>query len=222
MPEMNNRIYADRRDAGRALVPEIKRLELTDPIVLGLPRGGIPVAYEVAIAIGALLDVLVVRKLGAPFQPELALGAIASGPVRVLNEELLDLPGIDEAMIEDIVASETRELERRESLYRGDRPYPELHEREVIIVDDGMATGATMRAAVQSVRSRVPAKLLTAVPTASAQAVQSVEEMVDQVICLDTPAPFYAVGNYYLNFGQTTDDEVRKLLRESWEARPAA
>lgn len=219
---MNNRIYADRRDAGRALVPEIKRIELTDPIVLGLPRGGIPVAFEVAIAIGALLDVLVVRKLGAPFQPELALGAIASGRICVLNEELLDLPGIDEAVIEKIVAGETKELERRESLYRGHRPYPELQQREVIIVDDGMATGATMRAAAQSVRAREPAKLLIAVPTASAQAVQSVEDTVDRVICLDTPAPFYAVGNYYLNFGQTTDDEVRSLLREAWEARPAA
>lgn len=222
MPAMNNRIYADRRDAGRALVPEIKRIELTDPIVLGLPRGGIPVAFEVAIAIGALLDVLVVRKLGAPFQPELALGAIASGRICVLNEELLDLPGIDEAVIEKIVAGETKELERRESLYRGHRPYPELQQREVIIVDDGMATGATMRAAAQSVRAREPAKLLIAVPTASAQAVQSVEDTVDRVICLDTPAPFYAVGNYYLNFGQTTDDEVRSLLREAWEARPAA
>jgi putative phosphoribosyl transferase len=220
---MNNRIYVDRRDAGRALVPEIKRCELKDPIILGLPRGGIPVAFEVAVALGAPLDVLVVRKLGAPFQPELALGAIASGGIRVLNEEFLgEIPGVDESVIEDIVAAETKELQRRESLYRGDRPYPELRKQNVIVVDDGMATGATMRAAAEAVRSRDPARLLIAVPTASVQALRSVEKIVDQVICLDTPSPFFAVGNYYVNFGQTSDDDVRRLLREAWEARPAA
>lgn len=220
---MNYRIYEDRRDAGRALVPEIKRCKLNDPIVLGLPRGGIPVAFEIAIAIGAPLDVLVVRKLGAPFQPELALGAIASGKIRVLNEALLkELPGIDDAVIEDIVNRETEELERRESLYRGDRPFPELRGRNVIVVDDGMATGATMRAAAQAVRSRDPKELLIAVPTASVQAVRSVQETADRVICPDTPSPFFAVGNYYLNFGQTTDEDVRKLLDQAWEARPAA
>ncbi len=220
---MNNRIYVDRRDAGRALVPEIRRCELQDPIVLGLPRGGIPVAFEVAVALGAALDVLVVRKLGAPFQPELALGAIASGDIRVLNEEFLgEIPGVDETVIEDIVAAETRELQRRESLYRGDRPYPELRERNVIVVDDGMATGATMRAAAEAVRSRDPARLLIAVPTASVQALRSVEKTVDEVICLDTPSPFFAVGNYYVNFGQTSDDDVRRLLHQAWEARPAA
>ncbi len=223
MRAMENRIYADRRDAGRALVPEIQACELHDPIVLGLQRGGIPVAYEIALALDAPLDVLVVRKLGVPFQPELALGAIASGQVRVLNEQLLEqIPGIDEALIEEIVARETAELTRRENLYRGDRPYPELRDRDVVVVDDGMATGSTMRAAAEAVRSRDPAKVLIAVPTASADAVALVADIVEQVICLDTPSPFFAVGYFYRNFGQTTDDEVRRLLHDAWEARSAA
>lgn len=223
MRVMQNRIYEDRRDAGRALVPEIERCALQDPIVLGLPRGGIPVAQEIAAAIDAPLDVLVVRKLGVPFQPELAFGAIASGQVRVLNEELLaGIPVIEESLIEDIVAREEAELTRREKLYRGDRPYPELRDREVVVVDDGMATGATMRAAAQAVQSRDPAKLLIAVPTASADAVRSIADTVDQVICLDTPSPYFAVGYYYRDFGQTTDDDVRGILHDVWEARPAA
>jgi putative phosphoribosyl transferase len=220
---MNNRVYADRGDAGRALVPEIKRCKLDDPIILGLPRGGIPVAFEVALAMTAPLDVLVVRKLGVPWQPELALGAIASGQIRVLNEELLEaLPGIDDTAVEEIVAAESKELERRENLYRGNRPYPELRDRNVIVVDDGMATGATMRAAAEAVRSRNPSRLVIAVPTASQQAVEWVADSVDRVVCLDTPSPFFAVGYYYLDFGQTTDDEVRRLLHEAWEARSAA
>ena len=223
MQVMENRIYKDRRDAGRALVPNIERCALQDPIVLGLPRGGIPVAHEIALAIDAPLDVLVVRKLGAPFQPELALGAIASGQVRVLNEELLEqIPDIDDSVIEEIAARETEELTRREKLYRGERPYPDLRDREVVLVDDGMATGSTMRAASQAVQSKDPAKVLIAVPTASADAVELVADTVDEVICLDTPSPFLAVGYYYRDFGQTTDDEVRRILRGIWEARPAA
>lgn len=220
MRVMENRIYADRRDAGRALAPEIQGCELHDPIVLGLPRGGIPVAYEIALALDAPLDVLVVRKLGVPFQPELALGAIASGQVRVLNEQLLEqIPGLDEALIEEITARETKELTRREKLYRGERPYPELRDRDVVVVDDGMATGSTMRAAAEAVQSRDPAKVLIAVPTASADAVALVADIVDQVICLDTPSPFFAVGYFYRNFGQTTDDEVRRLLHDAWEGQ---
>lgn len=220
MRVMENRIYADRRDAGRALAPEIQGCELHDPIVLGLPRGGIPVAYEIALALDAPLDVLVVRKLGVPFQPELALGAIASGQVRVLNEQLLEqIPGLDEALIEEITARETKELTRREKLYRGERPYPELRDRDVVVVDDGMATGSTMRAAAEAVQSRDPAKVLIAVPTASADAVALVADIVDQVICLDTPSPFLAVGYFYRNFGQTTDDEVRRLLHDAWEGQ---
>lgn len=191
--------------------------------MLGLPRGGIPVAYEVARAIDAPLDVLVVRKLGAPFQPELALGAIASGGIRVLNEELLaEIPTFDETAIDEIAAREQAELERREKLYRGERPYPELGGRAVILADDGMATGATMRAAAEAVRSKDPAKLLIAVPVAAAEAVRLVKKTADDVVCLDTPPFFGAVGAHYVDFGQTTDDEVRHLLEEAWQARSAA
>jgi len=216
---MGYRIYEDRRDAGRSMVPQIRRCMLKEPIVLGLPRGGIPVAYEIASAIDAPLDVLVVRKLGAPLHPELALGAIASGGVRILNEQLVArVLGDDDSVIEDLVARETEELLRREKLYRGDRPYPDLRDKEVVVVDDGMATGATMRAAAEAVGSRKPAKVVVAVPTASAEAVRWVENTVNQVICLDIPTPFYAVGNFYRDFGQTTDEEVRSLLHEAWGA----
>ncbi|MGH8222576.1 MAG: phosphoribosyltransferase [Woeseiaceae bacterium] len=214
---MSSRIYEDRADAGRCLAPAVGRCRLHKPIILGLPRGGIPVAYEVAKALGADLDLLVVRKLGVPYQPELALGAIASGGIRVLNEELLaQLPGVDNAVIEQIVHREMRELERREQSFRGDRPYPELRDRDVVLVDDGMATGATMRAAAQAVRQRQPRKVLAAVPTASEDAVSKVSRLVDQVICLDTPTSFFAVGNHYRHFRQTTDGEVRSLLQDGW------
>jgi putative phosphoribosyl transferase len=171
------------------------------------------VAYEIAIALNAPLDVLLVRKLGAPFQPELAIGAIASGGIRVLNEDLVKrVPGLDDDKLEEIVARETRELERREREYRGDRAFPSLTGRDVVLVDDGLATGATMRAAAESVRPQKPSKLLVAVPTASESAVRSIAPLVDQVICLETPAGFQAVGQFYRDFGQTTDDEVRDLL----------
>jgi putative phosphoribosyl transferase len=218
-----SRVFDDRSEAGRCLAAEIKHRGLKNAIVLGLPRGGVPVAYEVALAIDAPLDVLVVRKLGVPFQPELALGAIASGGVRVLNEELLnELPGVDESTIEAIIEKETEELKRREVLYRGDRPLPELHSKDVLVVDDGMATGATMWAAAKAVKQQHPAKIIIAVPTASSSAVRLVENSADEVICLDTPPSFSAVGYYYRDFGQTTDGEVRETLQEAWQARSAA
>ena len=213
---MRYRIFQDRRDAGRALVSELRRCDLQDPLVLGLPRGGIPVAYEIATALSAALDVIVVRKLGAPLQPELAIGAIASGGIRVLNDDVLRLfPEIDGEDIERIAARETQELERREHQYRGDRPYPQLSGRNVVLIDDGLATGATMLAAVEAIRSQQPASITVAVPTGSDAAVSKLSPLVDRLVCLETPPDFRAVGLYYADFGQTTDEEVRDLLAKA-------
>ena len=209
------KIFADRHDAGRALVPEIQRCNLKNPIILGLPRGGVPLAYEVAIALSAPLDTIVVRKLGAPFQPELAIGAIASGDVHVLNEAIVRSLAIDEASIAEIVARESAELKRREQQYRGDRPYPDLAQYDVVLVDDGLATGATMRAAVQAVQSMSPSTTTVAVPTGSESAVRKVTALVDRVICLESPTEFSAVGQFYHDFAQTTDEEVRELLEQA-------
>lgn len=220
---MNFRVFEDRYDAGRALVPALRDRALNNPIIIGLPRGGVPVAYEIALALKAPLDIITVRKLGAPSRPELAIGAIASGGIQVLNEELIArIPGLDESVIKTIVTNEMRELSRRERLYRGDRPFPDLRQREVVLVDDGMATGATMRAAAEAVLSQEPSKVLVAVPTASKEAVQALKEMVDDVVCLETPSPFLAVGYFYRNFGQTSDEEVRGLLTEVHDNRSAA
>ena len=207
------RVFQDRHEAGKALAPAIERLALERPVVLALPRGGVPVAHEIAARLKAPLDIIVVRKLGAPWQPELAIGAIASGGVRVLNEALIEqIPGIDEAVIEGITAEESAELRRRERAYRGDRPYPELAGCDVVLVDDGMATGATMRAAVKAARAHAPASVVVAVPTGSRDAVRDVEQVADEVICLESPEFFYAVGQFYHDFRQTTDAEVRDYL----------
>lgn len=206
------RIYADRHDAGRALAPELKRLALSEPLVLGLPRGGVPVAFEIAKALGAQLDILVVRKLGAPSQPELAIGAIASGGIRFLNDRIIEALGVSESALEEVESYERNELERRELMYRGDRPRPDLAGRDVILVDDGIATGATMLAAVDAVRSRDPATVIVAVPTASAASLRKLEAAADKVVCLDAPPDFYAVGQFYVDFSQTTDAEVAGLL----------
>lgn len=212
--------FKDRCDAGRRLAAELQQVTLNDPVILGLPRGGIPVAYEVASALHAPLDVMVVRKLGAPFQPELAIGAIASGNVRVINEDLVaSIWGLDESVIDEIAARESVELERRERLYRGDRPMPNLEQRDVVLVDDGLATGATMRAAVEAVRARQPSRIIVAVPTGSEDAVRSIGRISDRVICLDTPAFFHAVGQSYRRFDQTTDEEVRELLESAARLR---
>ena len=208
------RVFEDRRSAGRALVPELQRCKLEDPVILGLPRGGIPLAYEIAVALHAPLDTIVVRKLGVPSQPELAFGAIASGGIRVINDDVVgSLLSLDEETIEKIVGREMRELRRRERAYRQDRPYPELGDRDVVLVDDGLATGATMRAAAEAVRTRLPSSMVVAVPVGSASAVAKVAALVDRVICLEIPASFYAVGQFYGDFGQTSDDEVRALLK---------
>ena len=211
------RVFEDRRAAGRALVPELRRCDLDNPIILGLPRGGIPLAYEIAVALRAPLDTIVVRKLGVPSQPELAFGAIASGGVRVINSDVVETVfGLDDETIEQIAGREMQELRRREQAYRLQRPYPELAGKDVVLVDDGLATGATMRAAAEAVKTKSPSSVIVAVPVGSASAVAKVAAVVDRVVCLETPASFYAVGQFYADFRQTSDEEVRELLREAW------
>lgn len=211
------RVFEDRRAAGRALVPELRRCDLDNPIILGLPRGGVPLAYEIAVALRAPLDTIVVRKLGVPSHPELAFGAIASGGVRVINSDVVETVfGLDDETIEQIAGREMQELRRREQAYRLERPYPELAGKDVVLVDDGLATGATMRAAAEAVKTKSPSSVIVAVPVGSASAVAKVAAVVDRVVCLETPASFYAVGQFYADFRQTSDEEVRELLREAW------
>jgi len=211
------RVFEDRRAAGRALVPELQRCDLDNPIILGLPRGGVPLAYEIAVTLRAPLDTIVVRKLGVPSQPELAFGAIASGGVRVINSDVVEtVIGLDDDTIEQIAGREMKELRRREQAYRLERPYPELAGKDVVLVDDGLATGATMRAAAEAVKTKSPSSVVVAVPVGSASAVAKVAAIVDRVVCLETPASFYAVGQFYADFRQTSDEEVRELLHEAW------
>ena len=211
------RVFEDRRAAGRSLVPELQRCDLDNPIILGLPRGGVPLAYEIAVALRAPLDTIVVRKLGVPSQPELACGAIASGGVRVINSDVVETVfGLDDETIGQIAGREMQELRRREQGYRLERPYPELDGKDVVLVDDGLATGATMRAAAEAVKTKSPSSVIVAVPVGSASAVAKVAAVVDRVVCLETPASFYAVGQFYADFRQTSDEEVRELLREAW------
>ena len=205
--------FRNRTDAGRQLAEKLAAYaNRPDVLVLALPRGGVPVAFEVARALGAPLDVFLVRKLGFPGYEELAMGAVATGRVRVLNNEIVSGLGISEHEIDAVVARELRELSRRDRLYRGDRPPSDVAGRTVILVDDGLATGATMRAAVQALRQQQPGRIVAAVPTASPDTCQVLKAEADDVICAMTPEPFFAVGHWYEDFTQTTDDEVRELL----------
>jgi predicted phosphoribosyltransferase len=205
--------FADRRAAGRELAEHLTQCAgREDVVVLGLPRGGVPVAHEVAASLQAPLDALLVRKLGVPGHEELAFGAIASGGVRVLNDDVVFQARLDVATIERIAAEERRELDRRERLYRGDRPPVEVRGRTVLAVDDGLATGATMRAAVQALRELGAGTVVVAVPTAARQICEELGRHADAVICARTPDPFVAVGLWYRDFTPTTDAEVRKLL----------
>jgi len=208
-------LFANRSDAGKKLAQDLMEYKgRHDVVVLALPRGGVPVAYEVAQALGAPLDILLVRKLGVPGQEELAMGAIASGGVRVLNSDVLQALNIPGNVVDAVADREQRELERRELEYRGNRPHPDLAGKIVILIDDGLATGASMRAAIEAVRSQNPAKVVVAVPTGSAETCEEFEKITDQIVCNTTPAPFYGVGAWYEDFAQTSDEEVRELLNE--------
>ena len=209
-------IFQDRTDAGRQLAEELLSYSgRDDVIVLGLPRGGVPVAFEVAQRLGVPLDVFVVRKLGVPGHEELAMGAIAPGGVRVLNEDVLHVIPDGQAIVEMVTAIEREELERRERNYRSDRPAPDLKDRAVILIDDGLATGASMRAAVAALRQQEATKIIVAVPVGAPSTCQDLKNDADEVICLQTPAAFIGVGQYYADFSQTTDEEVRELLAQA-------
>ncbi len=208
--------FHDRAEAGRVLARELASYAgRPDVLVLALPRGGVPVAYEVAHSLGVPLDLFLVRKLGVPGHEELAMGAIASGGVRVVNQEVVEALGIPEYIIDEVVSDELRELARRGQQYRGDRPPPGVRGRTVILVDDGLATGSTMRAAVRALRQQGPARIIVAVPTAARETCRALEAEVDEIICAITPEPFYAVGLWYEDFSQTADEEVRMLLQSA-------
>jgi putative phosphoribosyl transferase len=208
---------ANREAAGQALAEALRAYrDRNDVIVLALPRGGVPVAMEVADALGAQLDLMLVRKLGTPGQKELAMGAIASGGGRVMNEGVVRALAISRQAIERVVEQESRELVRREQAYRGDRPWPDLADRYVILVDDGLATGATMRAAVEAVRAQEPAHIIVAVPVAPVDTIALLREQVDEVVCLAEPEPFQAIGLWYTDFSQVSDEEVRYMLGMAW------
>jgi putative phosphoribosyl transferase len=205
--------FADRRQAGKQLATQLAAYaDRSDLLVLALPRGAMPVAFEVARALRAPLDVFLVRKLGVPGQEELAMGAIASGGVRVLNEEVISRIHISSSAIDEIAHREEEELKRRERLYRGNRAAPGVQGRTVILIDDGLATGSTMRAAAIALRKMRPSKIIVAVPVAAAETCADLRSEVDEVICSATPEPFMAVGAWYSDFEQTNDQEVRELL----------
>ncbi len=211
--------FTDRTDGGRQLAAALSEgLEGADCVVLGLPRGGVPVAAEVAHALGAPLDVLVVRKVGVPGQPELAMGAVASGHATVRNVDLLGALGIDDAAFERYAEAQRAEVRSREQRLRGDRPEVPVAGRTAVVVDDGIATGSTMQAALASLRQREPARIVVAVPVAPPSACADLEGLADEVVCLSTPAMFRAVGQWYDDFRQVDDEEVRSLLAQEREA----
>jgi putative phosphoribosyl transferase len=211
----SNRAFSDRREAGRELATHLVAYRgHRDVVVLALPRGGVPVAFEVAEALGALLDIFVVRKLGMPGRPEFAIGAIASGGVRVLSEDAIRWHHIPEEQIEAVARAELAELQRREQAYREGRALVNLRDRTVILVDDGLATGFSMRAAVEAVRVHQPARVVVAVPVGAASTCGAFAGIADETVCARTPEPFSAVSLWYRDFSQTTDEEVRELLQQ--------
>jgi predicted phosphoribosyltransferase len=208
--------FRDRREAGRLLAGKLTGYaNRPDVLLLALPRGGVSVAYEVARALRAPLDVFVVRKLGVPGHEELAMGALAPDGVRILNQEVVKALDIPESIIDEVAAQELEELKRRERLYRGSRPPPDLRGRTVILVDDGLATGATMRAAIRALRQQQPARIVVAVPVGAPETCSEFQQEADEVVCARTPEQLYAVGLWYRDFSQTTDEEVRELLERA-------
>lgn len=211
--------YRNRRQAGVELAARLEHFKnREDVVVLALPRGGVPIGYEVARALNAQLDVFLVRKLGAPGHRELAMGALASGGVRVLNEDVIRWYRVPEAAIDAITREEQGELDRRERTYRGGRAAVELRGRVVLLIDDGLATGSTMKAAVQAVRAHAPARIVVAVPVGSPETCREFTDLADEVLCARAPEHFAAVGQWYLDFSQTTDEEVRNLLHGKSDA----
>ena len=205
--------FRDRRDAGQRLAERLQTYAgRNDTIVLGLPRGGVPVAYEVARALELPLDVFVVRKLGLPWHQELAMGALASGGVRLINQHLIRQLGVSESEVERITRQEQQELERRELRFRGSRAFPDLKGKTVLLIDDGLATGASMRVAVTALRQEGAKRVVVGVPVASPDTCDSFRDITDDIVCVVTPEPFHAVGLWYEDFGQTTDEEVHDLL----------
>jgi putative phosphoribosyl transferase len=212
-------LFDDRRHAGQVLAQKLDHYRSrTDVLVLALPRGGVPVAFEVAQALNAPMDIFVVRKLGVPGNEEYAMGAIATGGVRVLNEEARRYLRISDEVIDAVALREQKELERRERAYRGERGAPNLEGRTVILVDDGLATGSTMRAAAAAVKAQEPARIVVAVPVSAADTCEELRSEVDEIVCAAMPEPFFGVGRWYHDFSQTSDEEVHRLLREAGHA----
>jgi predicted phosphoribosyltransferase len=210
-----NMPFADRIDAGRRLAAALTKYEAERPIVLALPRGGVPVAAEVAAALAAPLDLILVRKIGVPIQPELAMGAVVDGgePITVRNEDVIRLTGITETEFQAACRRELGEIERRRKRYVGDRPHPEVAGKVAIVIDDGVATGATIRAALRATRMRNPKTLVLAVPVAPSRTLQELREEADEIICLEDYEPFFAIGAFYGDFGQLSDEDVIAILR---------
>ncbi len=214
--------FQNRPDAGRRLAAELAAYaHRPDVIVLALPRGGVPVGYEVARGLDASLDVFVVRKLGLPWQEELAMGALASGGVRILDENLIRIAHVSAEDLRRVTEVEQAELARRERQYRGERPFPDIAGKTVILVDDGLATGSTMRAAVAALRLEQPARIVVAVPVAAPETCAAFRDVADEIVCAETPEPFHAVGLWYEDFSQTSDTEVHELLERARRARLA-
>lgn len=214
--------FADRRDAGRRLGERLSGYRDEHPLVLALPRGGVPVGYEVARALGAPLDVLVVRKVGAPRQAELAIGAVGPGGIRVLNEDAMATLGIRTKEFDRLAAKQQKEVEQRSRRFRGDRPLPDLAGRTVVLVDNGIATGATMLAGVQVLRRLRPRKLVVAAPVVPPRILERFQQAADDVVVLDSPSEFIAVGQWYDDFTQTPDEEVERLLQMAQEQEASA